>query len=198
MHGTQKPVECMRRPIVNNSSPGQAVYEPFCGSGTTHHRRRDRPAGSAIAIELIPAYVDVAVKRWQEFTGKAATLERDSRTFAGVAGERSGAETVSAELRSHVATPGCNGMTTKADILAAIRRKCLDCCCQQPGEVRALSHHRLRPVGLPVRQRSFAWSRTRLCKIPLPRDGRGTNGSAAVRGPPHPVAREFPPREGRF
>jgi DNA modification methylase len=34
-HSTQKPVECMRRPIENNSSPGQAVYEPFCGSGTT-------------------------------------------------------------------------------------------------------------------------------------------------------------------
>ena len=34
-HGTQKPVECMKRPIENNSSPGQAVYEPFCGSGTT-------------------------------------------------------------------------------------------------------------------------------------------------------------------
>ena len=35
VHGTQKPVECMRRPIQNNSSAGQAVYEPFCGSGTT-------------------------------------------------------------------------------------------------------------------------------------------------------------------
>jgi len=35
VHGTQKPVECMRRPIENNSSPGQAVYEPFSGSGTT-------------------------------------------------------------------------------------------------------------------------------------------------------------------
>ena len=34
-HGTQKPVECMKRPIENNSSPGQAVYEPFSGSGTT-------------------------------------------------------------------------------------------------------------------------------------------------------------------
>ena len=41
VHGTQKPVECMRRPMLNNSSPGQAVYEPFSGSGTTHHRRRD-------------------------------------------------------------------------------------------------------------------------------------------------------------
>jgi len=34
-HGTQKPVECMKRPIENNSSPGQAVYDPFLGSGTT-------------------------------------------------------------------------------------------------------------------------------------------------------------------
>jgi hypothetical protein len=34
-HGTQKPVECMRRPIENNASPGQGVYEPFSGSGTT-------------------------------------------------------------------------------------------------------------------------------------------------------------------
>jgi DNA modification methylase len=35
VHGSQKPVACMRRPIENNSSPGQAVYEPFSGSGTT-------------------------------------------------------------------------------------------------------------------------------------------------------------------
>ena len=41
VHGTQKPVECMRRPILNNSSPGQAVYEPFMGSGHNTDRRRD-------------------------------------------------------------------------------------------------------------------------------------------------------------
>ena len=34
-HGTQKPVECMRRPIINNSRPGQAIYDPFLGSGTS-------------------------------------------------------------------------------------------------------------------------------------------------------------------
>ena len=34
-HGTQKPIECMKRPIENNSSPGQAIYEPFSGSGAT-------------------------------------------------------------------------------------------------------------------------------------------------------------------
>jgi DNA modification methylase len=86
-HGTQKPVECMKRPIENNSSPGQAVYEPFSGSGTTIIA--GEMTGRCIyAIELNPAYVDVAVKRWQDFTGQQATLEGDGRTFADVSGER--------------------------------------------------------------------------------------------------------------
>lgn len=84
-HGTQKPVECMKRPIENNSSPGQAVYEPFSGSGTTIIA--GEMTGRAIhAVELNPAYIDVAVKRWQDFTGKTATLEGDGRTFNEIAG----------------------------------------------------------------------------------------------------------------
>jgi DNA modification methylase len=79
-HGTQKPVECMRRPIENNSSPGQAVYEPFSGSGTTIIAA-EMTGRSCHAIELDPAYVDVALKRWQDFTGNAATLDGDGRTF---------------------------------------------------------------------------------------------------------------------
>ena len=86
-HGTQKPVECMKRPIENNSSPGQAVYEPFSGSGTTIIAG-EITGRSIHAIELDPTYVDVAVKRWQEFTGKQATLEDDGRSFADVSGER--------------------------------------------------------------------------------------------------------------
>jgi DNA modification methylase len=70
-HGTQKPVECMRRPIENNSSPGQAVYEPFSGSGTTLIAT-ETTGRACHAVELSPAYVDVAVRRWQAFTGKAA------------------------------------------------------------------------------------------------------------------------------
>jgi DNA modification methylase len=72
-HGTQKPVECMRRPILNNSAPGEAVYEPFSGSGTTiiAGEMTDR---RVLAVELDPAYVDVAVRRWQDFTGQSATL----------------------------------------------------------------------------------------------------------------------------
>jgi DNA modification methylase len=90
IHSTQKPVECMRRPIVNNSSPGQAVYEPFSGSGTTIIAC-EKEARIAIAVELEPAYVDVAVTRWQNFTGKRAVLDRDGSTFDQVALERTGA-----------------------------------------------------------------------------------------------------------
>lgn len=79
-HGTQKPVECMRRPIENNSSPGQAVYEPFSGSGTTMVAC-EQTGRACRAIELDPRYVDVAVKRWQAFTGEAAVLDGDGSTF---------------------------------------------------------------------------------------------------------------------
>ena len=91
VHGTQKPVECMRRPILNNSSPGQAVYEPFCGSGTTLIAAESTKR-ICLAMELDPAYVDVAVLRWQAFAGKEAVLEGDRRSFAEVAGERRDSE----------------------------------------------------------------------------------------------------------
>lgn len=86
-HSTQKPVECMKRPIENNSSPGQAVYEPFSGSGTTIIAC-EMTGRACHALELSPAYVDVAVKRWQAFTGQQATLEGDGRTFAEIEAER--------------------------------------------------------------------------------------------------------------
>jgi DNA modification methylase len=87
-HGTQKPVECMRRPIENNSSPGQAVYDPFLGSGTTMIAA-EQTGRACFGLELNPTYVDVIVERWQQFTGKAATLEGDGRTFEEVKRERS-------------------------------------------------------------------------------------------------------------
>jgi DNA modification methylase len=90
-HGTQKPVECMRRPIVNNSSPRQAVYEPFSGSGTTLIAA-EATGRACHAIELSPAYVDVALQRWQAFTGKAATLERGGEPFTAMAAARLGEE----------------------------------------------------------------------------------------------------------
>ena len=70
-HSTQKPVECMKRPIENNSSPGQAVYDPFLGSGTTIIAA-EMTGRVCHGLELSPEYCDVIVKRWQEFTGKKA------------------------------------------------------------------------------------------------------------------------------
>ena len=70
----------MRRPILNNSSPGQAVYEPFMGSGTTLIAA-ETTGRICLGIELNPAYVDVAVERWQRFTGKAAVLDGADQPF---------------------------------------------------------------------------------------------------------------------
>jgi DNA modification methylase len=86
-HGTQKPVECMKRPIENNSSPGQAVYEPFSGSGTTIIAA-EMTGRHCYAMELSPEYVDVAIKRWQDFTGQKAVLESTGRTFEDMASDR--------------------------------------------------------------------------------------------------------------
>jgi DNA modification methylase len=79
-HGTQKPVECMRRPIENNSSPGQAIYDPFVGTGTTIIAA-EMTGRVCHAIEINPAYCDVSIDRWQQFTGKIATNEKDGREF---------------------------------------------------------------------------------------------------------------------
>ena len=79
-HGTQKPVECMRRPIVNNSRPGQAIYDPFLGSGTSLIAA-EMTGRICCGVELHPAYVDVAVKRWQIFTGRAAMHQSSGQLF---------------------------------------------------------------------------------------------------------------------
>jgi DNA modification methylase len=88
-HPTQKPVELMRKPIQNHTVPGEAVYEPFCGSGTTL-MAAEQTGRICYAVELDPKYVDVIVRRWQSFTGKEATLDGDGRTFDEIAEERAG------------------------------------------------------------------------------------------------------------
>jgi DNA modification methylase len=91
VHSTQKPVECMRRPIVNHTSSGDAVYDPFLGSGTTMIAA-ERENRICYGLELAPEYVDVIVRRWQTFTGKQATLDGDGRTFDEIAAERAHVE----------------------------------------------------------------------------------------------------------
>jgi DNA modification methylase len=80
VHACQKPVECMRRPIVNHTSSGQAVYDPFIGSGTTIIAA-ETTGRVAYGCEINPLYVDMTIRRWQTFTGKEATRLDDGRTF---------------------------------------------------------------------------------------------------------------------
>jgi ParB/RepB/Spo0J family partition protein len=88
-HGTQKPVECMRRPMLNNASPGELVYEPFLGSGTTLIAA-ESCGRICFAVELDPLYVDVAVRRWEAFSGKQAILQQSEKTFSEVAHTHAG------------------------------------------------------------------------------------------------------------
>ena len=83
-HATQKPVECMRRPMLNNSSPGQAIYEPFLGSGTTLIAAQSC-GRVCFGIEIDPLFVDVAIRRWQAFTGETATRLSDGTSFEAAA-----------------------------------------------------------------------------------------------------------------
>jgi hypothetical protein len=122
IHGTQKPVECMRRPMLNHTRPGDAVYEPFLGSGTTLIAA-ETTGRVCLAVELDPLYVDVAVRRWQAFTGAKATLAADGRSFDDVAtvrltgparAEPSAVETTRARNAEAASAPRCEENTARA------------------------------------------------------------------------------------
>jgi DNA modification methylase len=93
-HSTQKPIECMRRPIQNNSKAGEYIYEPFAGSGTTIIAA-EMMNRYCLAIEITPAYVDVCVERWQTFAKAEAVLVGDGRTFAEIVKARKGGKDAS-------------------------------------------------------------------------------------------------------
>ncbi len=86
-HPTQKPLELMRRPIMNHLRRGQPVYDPFLGSGTTL-AAAELTERVCYGIELDPNYVDVIVQRWQTLTRNKATLHEDGRAFEEIARER--------------------------------------------------------------------------------------------------------------
>lgn len=82
-HPTQKPVEIFARPMRKHTKPGAICFEPFSGSGTQliaaeklHRRCR--------AIEIEPAFVDVAIRRWEGASGNQAVLDGTDQTFAEV------------------------------------------------------------------------------------------------------------------
>jgi hypothetical protein len=87
MHPTVKPVALVADAIKDCSRRNSIVLDPFCGCGTTLIAA-ERAGRCARGIEIDPVYVDVAVRRWQTYTGKAATLAQTSRTFQETEGER--------------------------------------------------------------------------------------------------------------
>ena len=89
-HATPKPVDMMRRVMKSSADSGGLVVEPFGGSGATL-AGAEATGRRCFTMELLPQWVDVIVKRWQDYTGKDATHE-DGRTFAQVAEERASNE----------------------------------------------------------------------------------------------------------
>jgi DNA modification methylase len=87
IHSTQKPVELMRRPILNHTKRGELVYEPFLGSGTTL-AAAEVTERVCCGMELDPKYIDVVVLRWQALSNQEARLDGDGRTFAEISLER--------------------------------------------------------------------------------------------------------------
>jgi DNA modification methylase len=86
-HPTQKPVDLLRRPILNHTKRGELVYDPFLGSGTTL-AAAELTERVCCGMELDPKYVDVVVTRWQSLTNKKAKLDGDGRTFEEIAQQR--------------------------------------------------------------------------------------------------------------
>jgi DNA modification methylase len=86
-HPTQKPVELMRKSILNHTKPGELIYDPFLGSGTTL-AAAEVTERVCYGLELDPKYVDVVIGRWEALSGKQATLEGDGRTFAAIEQDR--------------------------------------------------------------------------------------------------------------
>ncbi len=70
-HPAQKPALLSEIPIRNHLKVGEAVYDPFCGSGTTLIAA-DRLGRRCLAMEIEPRYVDVILARWEAFTGQTA------------------------------------------------------------------------------------------------------------------------------
>jgi DNA modification methylase len=78
-----KPVELMEYQLGNNTNAGDIVLDLFGGSGSTLIAC-EKTARACRMVELDPKYVDVIVKRWQDYSGEKATLQATGQTFEEV------------------------------------------------------------------------------------------------------------------
>ena len=87
LHPTMKPIELVVKCINNSTLKGQIIIDFCLGSGTTIIAAQQTNRRS-YAMEISPQYIDVAVKRWQDFTGEDAILESNGKTFEEIKTER--------------------------------------------------------------------------------------------------------------
>ena len=102
LHPTMKPVELVERAIRNSSRPGDVVLDPFGGSGTTLIAA-EKSGRQARLIELDPKYVDVIVRRWQDYAGAQAVREADGVRFDDLVGQQADAADASDVMDAEVA-----------------------------------------------------------------------------------------------
>lgn len=86
-HPTQKPLRLFEIPMEQHTMPGDVILEPFSGSGS-QLIAAEKLGRKCRAMEISPAFVDVALRRWEKATGKSATLDGTGKTFAAIAAER--------------------------------------------------------------------------------------------------------------
>jgi DNA modification methylase len=111
LHPTMKPVELVERAIRNSSRPGDTVLDPFGGSGTTLIAA-EKSGRVARLIELDPKYVDVIVRRWQDYTGQQAHRQSDGVAFDALS--------VGGELRQQVAAGNVGNVTDVAELAGGV------------------------------------------------------------------------------
>jgi DNA modification methylase len=105
MHPTVKPVALVADAIKDCSRRNDLVLDPFAGSGTLLIAA-ERTGRRAAALEIDPHYVDVAVRRWQDYTGKAAVLAATGNTFEEISEERASAPALASVAMTHSMSPG--------------------------------------------------------------------------------------------
>ena len=95
-HPTVKPAALLAGALKDCSRRNGIVLDPFAGSGTIFIAA-EQTGRRARGIEIDPVYVDVAIKRWQSFTGKSALLAGTDQTFKEVEEQRAHAGPPEAE-----------------------------------------------------------------------------------------------------
>jgi DNA methylase len=182
-HPAQKPVALFEAPIRNHLAPGEAVYDPFLGSGTTlvaaeiHGRR-------CYGLEIDPRYCQIAIERWQDFTGRTAERITDARTTAEATRHAAARRPEAADARTDAAARPGGGDPARSDVVGGPEGHL--------GEVLGLAAGR---DGHGVARRSPAEA---VRVLPAAGDLSGNRRQAAAPSRVHrPVSHEPAPQTGR-